>query len=341
MVDQFTNTFLGFERDCKRGVFGRVKHYYGVFEAQNRGSLHLHMVIWIEGALSPKLIQERAMADESFKHQLFLWLESVIKHELPSDTSPLASESKARQKQCLLGRPPHPDHPDFPSIWPQFLREVLDASGHVHKHNDTCFKKTPFSMLSLEPNDRDRLCRFNYPSPLVPESSMNDNGKISLKRIDENVVGYNPTISSSFQCNTDVKFVGSGPFAMALAIYMSHYAAKSTLDSALIMSALAAAMKSLQSNNTTLHSPAVSEDEERCRKLLLKTLNQINGRRELSGQQVACALLGISNHVTDAQFAVFYWSKLLTWTSPTIFPPYQPKLKPDEIFVGQATRFLI
>ncbi|KAJ6611401.1 hypothetical protein B0H10DRAFT_1809602, partial [Mycena sp. CBHHK59/15] len=32
MVDQFTDTFLGFERECKQGVFGRVKHYYGVFE---------------------------------------------------------------------------------------------------------------------------------------------------------------------------------------------------------------------------------------------------------------------------------------------------------------------
>ncbi|KAJ6614909.1 hypothetical protein B0H10DRAFT_1666797, partial [Mycena sp. CBHHK59/15] len=32
MVDQFTDTFLGFGRACKHGVFGRVKHYYGVFE---------------------------------------------------------------------------------------------------------------------------------------------------------------------------------------------------------------------------------------------------------------------------------------------------------------------
>ncbi|KAJ6613288.1 hypothetical protein B0H10DRAFT_1661393, partial [Mycena sp. CBHHK59/15] len=32
MVDQFVNVFLGFQRECKHGVFGRVKHYYGVFE---------------------------------------------------------------------------------------------------------------------------------------------------------------------------------------------------------------------------------------------------------------------------------------------------------------------
>ncbi|KAJ7086380.1 hypothetical protein B0H15DRAFT_781967 [Mycena belliarum] len=320
IVDQFIDIFLGFERACKRGVFGRVKHYYAVVEAQNRGSLHLHMVIWFEGALSPKLIQEKAAADELFKQQLFAWLESIIKHDLPPNTRSLSSQSKADQKTCLTIRPPHPDDIDFHTEWPQFLREVLDASGHVHDHNDTCFKKTPFSMLSLEPQDRDRLCRFNYPLPLVPVTSIDEHGKISLKHLDPNVVGYNPTISGSFQCNTDAKFVGSGPLGMALSIYITHYAAKSSLDSAIIMSALAAAMKSLQKTNPDSN---ISRDDEQCRILLLKTLNQINGRRELSGQQVACALLGIPNHVTDARFAVFYWSKLLTWISPEYFPVYK------------------
>ncbi|KAJ7091755.1 hypothetical protein C8R44DRAFT_580481, partial [Mycena epipterygia] len=174
----------------------------------------------------------------------------------------------------------------------------------VHDHNETCFKKTPFSMARMEEQDRDRLCRFNYPSDIVTESFMDENGKISLKRLHERVVGYNPTISGSFQCNTDLKFIGSGPLGQALAIYVSNYAAKTGLDSAVIMSALAAAMKSLQEQDP---NTPVSFEDERCRKLLLKTLNQINGRRELSGQQVACALLGIPNHVSDAQFAKFYW----------------------------------
>ncbi|KAJ6612719.1 hypothetical protein B0H10DRAFT_1807056 [Mycena sp. CBHHK59/15] len=154
---------------------------------------------------------------------------------------------------------------------------------------------------------------------------MDENGKITLKRLNENIVGYNPTISGSFQCNTDAKFVGSGPLGMALAIYMSNYAAKSTLDSALIMSALAAAMKSLRTVPTEFDAAPASPKEEQCRKLLLKTLNQINGHHELSGQQVACALLGIPNHVTDARFAVFHWSKLLTWTSPEHFPTYHKR----------------
>ncbi|KAJ7654057.1 hypothetical protein DFH06DRAFT_993942 [Mycena polygramma] len=323
MVDQFTDVFLGFKRDCKRGVFGRVKHYYGVFEAQNRGSLHLHILIWLEGALSPKLLQEKAIADEDFKQRLFIWLESIIKHDLPSNTHPVDAPTKAAKKQCLLGRPPHPDDPEFDTLSPQFLREILDASGQVHEHNDTCYKKTPFSMVSLNPEDRDRLCRFGYPLELVSQSNMDENGKISLKRGNERVVGYNPVLSGAFQCNTDLKFVGSGPLGMALSIYMTLYTAKSDISSAVIMSALAAATKALEKCGP------LSDADERCRLLLLKTLNQINGRRELSGQQVACALLGIGNHVTDALFTVFHWSKLLSWISLEHFPPYVKRSEPS------------
>lgn len=49
MVDQFTKVFLGEQQSGKRGVFGWVKFYYGMVEAQNRGSLHLHILIWLEG----------------------------------------------------------------------------------------------------------------------------------------------------------------------------------------------------------------------------------------------------------------------------------------------------
>ncbi|KAJ7362352.1 hypothetical protein DFH08DRAFT_799398 [Mycena albidolilacea] len=116
---------------------------------------------------------------------------------------------------------------------------------------------------------------IQYPVDLVPVTIMDENGRISLKQDNGRVVGYNPTLSRSFQCNTDLKFIGSGPLAMALSIYM--------------------------------------------------TLYTINGRRELSGQQVACSLLGIGNHLMDAQFAVFYWSKSLTWLSDNEFPPYAKK----------------
>ncbi|KAJ7592800.1 hypothetical protein C8J56DRAFT_779364 [Mycena floridula] len=327
-MDQFTKVFLGFEHDCKWGVFGRVKHYYGVIEAQNRGSLHLHIIIWLEGALSPLMIQQRCNGEPEFKKCLFGWLESIFKHELPDGTVAVDSESRGDRTRCLLSRPPHPDLLNFNVVWPQFLREVLDASGQVHSHSETCYKNIAVSMAALQPADRDRFCRFNYPYEIILETSMDEDGRIYPKRLDGNVVGHNPTISGSFQCNTDGKFIGSGLLGMALSIYMSNYTAKASLDSAIMISALSAALKSLKLSEK---SDSLTFDEEQCRKLILKTLNQSNGRRELSAQQVASTLLGYPNHISDARFSVFYWTKLLTWLSPEEFPPYRPTQASESI----------
>ena len=39
------------------GIFAVVKGYYGCVEAQGRGSLHCHMLIWLEGGLNPDEIK--------------------------------------------------------------------------------------------------------------------------------------------------------------------------------------------------------------------------------------------------------------------------------------------
>lgn len=235
-------------------------------------------------------------------------------------------EIDTKSKNCLLGRPPHPDDSDFEQVWPQFLRDVLEASGQVHKHSDTCFKNTNVSMAKLDDAQRNELCRFQYPLPLVPETFMDEDGKIHHQRTNPNVVGYNPSISGSFQCNTDGKYIGSGALGMALTIYMTNYTAKSSMDSAIVVSALAAALKAL---DALVDGTPITVDEERCRRLLLKTLNQMNARRELSAQQVVSALLGHKYHVTNARFSTFYWSQLLNWLCPDEFSMSRPQNDTD------------
>lgn len=45
-----------FNRD--KGILGIVKAYYGCVEAQGRGTLHCHMLIWVEGGLNPDQIKQ-------------------------------------------------------------------------------------------------------------------------------------------------------------------------------------------------------------------------------------------------------------------------------------------
>ena len=41
---------LGHQVESEMGIFGLVNGYFGVVEAQGRGSLHIHMLLWLKNA---------------------------------------------------------------------------------------------------------------------------------------------------------------------------------------------------------------------------------------------------------------------------------------------------
>lgn len=49
------------QQDLEGGILGVVKAYYGCVEAQGRGTLHCHMLVWIDGGLNPNEIKERVL----------------------------------------------------------------------------------------------------------------------------------------------------------------------------------------------------------------------------------------------------------------------------------------
>ncbi len=53
----------------KEGIFGEVNTYIGTVEAQERGTLHLHMLLWLKGAPSTKVMAE-ALSSETFRNKV-------------------------------------------------------------------------------------------------------------------------------------------------------------------------------------------------------------------------------------------------------------------------------
>jgi Helitron helicase-like domain at N-terminus len=43
--------FVHYARPAEDSVFGRISHYYAGVETNNRGALHLHGLMWLEGNL--------------------------------------------------------------------------------------------------------------------------------------------------------------------------------------------------------------------------------------------------------------------------------------------------
>ncbi|CAF1369308.1 unnamed protein product [Adineta steineri] len=63
------------------GVLGPVKAYYGTVESQGRGSLHLHMLIWLDHKYTPAQLREN-IKDEQFRNNLRDYLEDIISEDL-------------------------------------------------------------------------------------------------------------------------------------------------------------------------------------------------------------------------------------------------------------------
>ena len=81
MVRSFIKNVLGVDHDHS-GLYGKTSGYYGTVEQQGRLTLHLHLLLWISGALSPQEVRDRLMSKDSvFQDDLIQYLESMHQGE--------------------------------------------------------------------------------------------------------------------------------------------------------------------------------------------------------------------------------------------------------------------
>lgn len=63
------------------GVLGPAKAYFGTVENQGRGSLHLHLLVWLNHEFTPMQLKEQVQNDD-FRARLLQYLEDIIKEDL-------------------------------------------------------------------------------------------------------------------------------------------------------------------------------------------------------------------------------------------------------------------
>ncbi|KIK56958.1 hypothetical protein GYMLUDRAFT_114474, partial [Collybiopsis luxurians FD-317 M1] len=137
-----------------------------------------------------------------------------------------------------------------------------------------------------------------------------EDGDIVLKCNNGFVNGHNHLIITSKQCNMDAKPIGSGTVAMAAFLYMGTYTIKFSMDTAVVFLALCASIKVL-SERTPLDIEGNIDTYECSRQLLIKTVNKLIGKQELSSQQMASKLIGTLSCYTNCNYTQFYWPGML------------------------------
>ena len=316
----FVRTVLGHGEDGTSkhdGVLGTVKAHYGCVEAQGRGSLHCHMLIWVEGALNPNEIRQKVMKDPGWGKTLLNYLDDTITNVVPEDPIPDVPTQWDGKDPCAL-RGVNLELNDVEERLALRLKDMHNLAERVqrHRHSHTCYKY-------YKAGD-DRKCRFDLKEEnFRAESSVEqDTGLINLRCLDGLVNNFNMTMLEAVRCNMDIQFIGSGESAKAMIYYITDYITKSQLKSHVAYAALQMAVKKCEDSNDE------EEDFTVCSKRLLqKCAYALISHQEMSAQQVASYLMDFEDNFTSHEFGNLYWAAFERYIeacdSEKLFPAHE------------------
>ena len=80
-------------------MFGRISHYYAGAETNNRGALHLHGLMWLEGNLDLPMLSDimRVPEEEAYRNKVVRYVDDVFS---PNLWTMLLAEEKVKIDSC-------------------------------------------------------------------------------------------------------------------------------------------------------------------------------------------------------------------------------------------------
>lgn len=310
----FIDSVLGYDpkqNNLEGGVLGVVKAYYGCVESQGRGTLHCHMLVWLEGGLNPNQIKDKVLKDgeSEFCTRLLAFLDDTISTEIPKDPDPSLVVPSSLHHPCSVRgidsvQGIDPGRSADGSSDPIIVRDAQQKDLHnlarkcqAHRHTDTCYQYWKGYPYPLE-------CRFDLHESNYNETSTIDpeTGELELRCLDGLVNNFNSTMLEAIRCNMDIQFIGSGPTAKAILYYITNYISKEQLKTHVAFAALELSVKKLDEY-------CDSDDEQtiRAKRLLQKCAHAMISHQELSAQMVCSYLLDLGDHYTSHKYGNLYW----------------------------------
>lgn len=310
MISSFISIVLRHGKHT-RGLFGKCTGYYGTVEAQGHGTLHCHMLIWLEGHPSPQQMRDAMIDSTQYQADMFTWLESVIKCELIGTTMEVKETDgpSERPRHANSASYVHPGTTLGPSIanvppdqfWLQFASDVNDVVTHSnwHQHTETCWKH-----LRRGEARTDKTCRMRMDGETRAETTIDvESGSILIRRLHPRIANYNNVVIFLLRANMDIKHIGSGEGAKALIYYVTDYITKSSLPAHVGLSALLYAINRMNDK----YKEVPNWWEHQSAGALTVLVNSMMARQEISHQQVMSYIVGGGDHYTSDKFRVLHY----------------------------------
>ena len=327
MVENFIKHVLGVG-STHRGLYGDTAGYYGTVEQQGRLTLHLHMLLWIHGSLSPDEMRSRILKPESdFRRKLVEYLEGSHSGdfmtgdmESVATAVELVSQTKEYKNPTeTLPEPPPPSCPNSPckdcikcallsGWWLKFKSTVDDLllKSNVHKCSSNRNKDGSQNKARPYKGCLDNIwgkCRARFPRPVFANSEIDDEtGNINIKKNESWLNTFTYVVTYLFRCNTDITSLCSGTAIKAVLLYVSNYVTKPALKTHVIFDTVHSMFQR--------HTEMIGGDDSRndkARKLMTKIVNSLSAKMEMGSPMACMYLLGNPDHYTNHLFSPFYW----------------------------------
>ena len=281
------------------GILGKLAAYFGVLEAQGRGSLHIHMILWLTNAPNADEMKD-LLQSEDFRDNVVQYIKDNIRAHLD-----LFGESNIKQMIPLptlaYSRPPDPKSSTWKEDF-QAAEHQIVRSQQVHTcSRNTCLVLDRYSKL---------VCKRGAPWPLCDEDSIDEDGRWSMKRTYGFINGYNPSISVYMRCNNDIKLLTNGKETKDAAWYFTQY---STKKQGINFNRSALLAKAYLNNE--VRNKDIQDLQKKNRLLLFRCFQSLNRQMEYSSQQVVSYLLDQGDVLRSHQYVHFYWSSLANYLS--------------------------
>lgn len=300
MVELVLETLFGIEVTRSRirrevGVLGEIESYIGVVEAQGRGTLHLHILIWLKHSPSAAEMKD-LLKTEEFREKVREYIQSTIHAHVDGLTKETV-KTMPKESELAYSRPPHPDDPEFEKKYEEMERK-LARSQQVH----TCKKTT---CLRRPKGGGPLKCKRRAPWELSETDGIDEGGAWRPKRTFEYLNNWNPDLLVFGRCNNDAKLLTNGEDTKDIAWYTSKYAAKDQSPTHNMSALLARGMAFHQSK-----SQHMDDMRDKNRLMILRCFQAVNRDMEFSAPQVISYLMGWGDLFTSHRYRPLYWSSV-------------------------------
>ncbi|KAJ7573022.1 hypothetical protein C8J56DRAFT_904165 [Mycena floridula] len=262
----------------RTGIFGKAKACIGAVEAQGRGTLHLHILMWLLN--TPTALQmECALKDPAFRARVVAFIAANIR-AMVGDLGEKETLSLKRKMEVSNARPVPPSTLNY--AYAKSQREI-ELCIKVIRGEKKCKRGAPFAWAAAD--------------------WVNDAGNWGPKRLSSMVNSFCPAIMACLMGNQDIKLIMNAFETKDVSFYVGNYAFKQQTHH----------NKSALLAETFAFKPVIrlaSNMADTNRQLMVRCCNTLNKALDMSGPEVVSLIMGWGVSVTSHTYVKLNWNIL-------------------------------